>query len=284
MTFQEAAANARAALSRAGILPQTAALDAELLARDTVGWDRATWIARRAEPASADFLARYEQVIQRRLTREPMAYIRGVQEFWNREFLVTPAVLVPRPDTEVLVEAAKGYLAQHPHARVVEIGTGSGCVAITLALEHPDAVLYAVDISEPALVVARQNAERLGAADRVTFIHGTYLADAPVPVDLIVTNPPYVAERDAPALQPEVRHHEPSVAVFGGADGWRDIRSVLQEAARALSPDGRLMVEIGFGQTEHLDAEIGAVPSLALEDIRTDLQGIPRVAVVRRSS
>ena len=282
MTFHDAAVRARALLMDAGISPNTATLDADLLARHAVGWDLATWLARRAEPASATFTDQYERLIKRRLTREPVAYIRGVQEFWGRDFLVTPDVLIPRPETELLVEGATPFLRQHPHAVVSDVGTGSGCIAITLALEHPSIAVHAIDISSAALAVARMNATRLGADQRVQFIHGSLLDAAPRPIDLIVTNPPYVAERDKPGLSREVRDHEPAVALFGGDDGWRDIRTLLRQLPETLTRNGLVLMELGYGQSEQLEAEIAAVSGLQLETISTDLQGTPRVAAIRR--
>lgn len=281
MTFYEAASQARARLIDAGLQPTTAALDADLLARHAAGWDLATWLARRTEPADDAFQQRYQPLVARRLRREPVAYIRGVQEFWGRQFRVTADVLIPRPETELLIERAIGFLAAHPHAVVVDIGTGSGCIAVTLALEHPAADVYAVDISEPALRVARHNAARLGA-ERVRFIHGSHLEHAPHPIDLIVANPPYVAERDKPGLSPEVREHEPAVALFGGHDGWRDVRTILETAPDALAIDGCLMMEVGYGQSEHLAHEVEQAGRLELQEIAEDLQGIPRLAIVTR--
>jgi release factor glutamine methyltransferase len=282
VTFLEATSRARAALVNAGIHPDTAALDADLLARHAVGWDVATWLMRRSETADEAFRQRYDAFVERRLAREPVAYIRGVQEFWGRDFVVSPAVLIPRPETELVVEEALRFLAGRPAATVIDVGTGSGCIALTVLLESPSARVYGVDVSARALAVARENAARHGVADRVHFIEGAYFGAAPRPADLIVSNPPYVAEGDRPGLAPEVRDHEPSVALFGGADGWRDIRRILRGAATALSPGGVLIVELGYGQGEQIAEETSAVAPLRLEHIRQDLQGIPRVAVIRR--
>jgi release factor glutamine methyltransferase len=284
VTFFEAAASARATLINAGILPETAALDADLLARHAAGWDLVTWLVRRSETADERFRVRYDELLQRRLRREPVAYIRGVQEFWGREFAVTPSVLIPRPETELLVEEALGFLARYPTATVVDIGTGSGCIAVTLARECPAAIVYAVDISPPALSVARENAARHHAADRMHFVEGAYLGDTPRPVDLIVSNPPYVADYQRPGLAPEVREFEPAVALFGGNDGWRDIRHIVRDAATALRPGGMLMMELGYGQAEQIADEVSGVDGLRLEGVRDDLQGIPRVAIVGKSS
>ena len=282
MTYYDAAVRARSLLSDAGILPETATFDADLLARHAVGWDLATWLARRGEPASAAFLERYQPLVERRRAREPVAYIRGVQEFWGRQFQVTGAVLIPRPETELLVEDAIRFLKDRPDASVVDIGTGSGCIAITIALEHPSARVYAVDISAPALELARANAARLGATG-VHFVHGSLVADVPRPLDLIVTNPPYVAERDSPGLTPEVRDYEPGVALYGGFDGWRHIRAILEATPEALLRDGCLLMELGYGQSERLASEVERTRGLTLHSISADLQGIPRVAIITRS-
>jgi release factor glutamine methyltransferase len=282
VTYYDAAVRGRTLLIEAGILPETATLDADLLARHALAWDLATWLARRGEPANDRFTHEYEQLIDRRRRREPVAYIRGVQEFWGREFLVSPAVLIPRPETELLIELASAYLRAHPRALVVDVGTGSGCIAVTLALEHPSTTVHAIDISHDALEIATRNAERLGAAARVNFIRGSLLSTAPRPVDLIVTNPPYVAERDRQGLSPEVRDHEPAVALFGGHSGWRHIRELLRSAPEVLAADGLMLMELGYGQSEQLAQEVQAVPGLALHAITADLQGIPRVANIHR--
>lgn len=283
MTLQELVIQARHDLEDAGVSTSTAALDAELLARHVLRWDRATWLTRRTDTPDRRFRSDYAVLIARRTAREPAAYIRGVQEFWGREFQVTPAVLIPRPETELTIEVAQTFLSDRPSALVVDVGTGSGCIAITLALEHPSARIYATDISADALDVARANAVRLGAG-RIHFTHGAYLADVPQPVDLLVTNPPYVAGADRPALAPEVKEHEPSIALFGGEDGLEQVRAILHRSCAALAPDGRLIMEIGYGQDDRVEAEANAIPELMLEDMRADLQGIRRVAVIRRVS
>ena len=283
MTLHQVVTRARGELQHAGISFSTAALDAELLARHVLQWDRATWLTRRDDPATADFETRYAAVMARRVAREPIAYIRGVQEFWGHEFHVTPAVLIPRPDTELIVEAAGGFLRGQPEARVVDIGTGSGCIAISLALEHPLAEIYATDISSDALAVARENASRLGV-DRLHFRRGRYLADTPRPVDLIVTNPPYVAASERVALAPEVREHEPAAALFGGEDGLQDIRAILDVSSAALAPGGWLIIEVGYNHGDRLRAEADRAAGLELVDFRTDLQGVPRAAIIRRAA
>jgi len=211
-----------------------------------------------------------------------VAYIRGVQEFWGREFRVTPAVLIPRPETELLVEAVASFLAGRPAARVVDVGTGSGCIAVTLALEHPSITMHATDISPAALEAARENAARLGVDARITFVHGAYLASTPAPIDLIVSNPPYVAEHDRLTLPPEVVRYEPAEALFADADGLRAVRALIDAARQSLTPGGMLVFEIGLGQAADVTRAIADAPALELIDILPDLQGIARTVVARR--
>ena len=283
MTLFERVQEAREALTHAGVSPATAARDADLLARHALGWDLATWLARRAEPVHDPFEHAYAPLILRRLEREPIAYIRGTQEFWGRDFVVTPDVLIPRPETELIVETAVALARDRARPAIADVGTGSGCIAVSLAIECPDAAIWATDISEAALGIASANAARLSVGDRVQFVRGSYLATVPRPIDIIVSNPPYVAEADRAGLAPEVVDNEPAVALFGGTDGFRDVRALLREAGAALAPDGRLVMEVGYGQSLSIENEISAVGGLALDGIRDDLQGIPRVVVVRRA-
>ena len=273
---------ARPPLVAAGIPAAEAALDAELLMRDVLAWDRASWLTRRDEPAAPAVAAAFAQALARRTAREPMAYIRGVQEFYGRAFQVGPGVLIPRPETELLVDEALLLLAGHSRPRVADIGTGSGCLAITLALECAGADLLATDISSDALAIARGNAMSLGAAARVHFRHTPYLDGVAGQFDLIVTNPPYVAEREAAALAPEVLGHEPGLALFGGPDGLRDVRALVALAGTALTPGGALVMEIGAGQwpaVRHALTEAGLGEHAR---VRADGQGIPRAVVALR--
>lgn len=270
----------------AGLSSRDAGFDAELLARHLLGWERAHFLAHDDEEAAEGFAEALDAVVARRVAREPVAYIRGTQEFYGREFLVTPAVLIPRSESEIIVEQAVAYLLDHITAtRVADIGVGSGCLAVSIAAEVPRVLLsvVATDISADALVVAKRNAERLGVAQRIRFVLGAYLEGVSGPFDLIVANPPYVKGTDAPALQPEVRDHEPHVALFGGDDGMRNVRGVLSEAARTLAPGGRLIMEMGYGQDELVLPLAQATPGLTEAHIIDDLQGIPRVLLATKA-
>jgi len=289
VTLRQLVLDARERLIHAGIRPELAALDAELLAREALGWDRARFLAERNDPAPGGFGARYEQAIGRRERREPVPYITGTREFWGLELEVCPDVLIPRPETELIVEEALQSSVDSRQSsghspRIADIGTGSGCLAIALAREFPASRITATDISHPALAVARRNAARHGVADRISFVQTSYLSAIDGPFALIVSNPPYVPAVSAPGLTPEVREYEPGIAVFGGADGLEGLREVFSQAAPRLAPEGWLMVEFGYGQDEIIGRLIAEHPSLSLVKIREDLQGIPRTAVVRKTS
>ena len=273
----------REQLMAAGIDAGEAALDTELLARQALGWDRATLVARLADPPPPGFDVTFAPLIERRRGREPMAYILGTQEFWGRDFKVAPGVLIPRPETELLIEEALAWASEQgagAQLHIADIGTGSGCLAITIALEVHGAIVHAIDISPAALTVAGENARRLGAA--VQLHQGLLLADVPAPLDLIVSNPPYVARAEYELLQPEVRAFEPETALVGGDDGLTVIRELIEAAAAALRPSGRLLMEIGYGQAEMVGQLVRANGRLELRQIRDDLQGIPRAVVAAR--
>lgn len=277
MTLRQHLTTAKASLVAAGIEPAEAARDALFLAVHTLGWDRATVHARDLEPPPGTFAAAYDAAIERRTRREPIAYITGRQEFWSRDFSVSPAVLIPRPETELIIEEALSLA----FATVADIGTGSGCLAVTLAAECPRAQVVATDISAPALEVARANARRHGVADRIAFRETPYLDGITGPFDLIVSNPPYVTDAEYADLAPEVHDFEPRSALTAGPDGLDDVRQVLGCAATRLRPGGLLLMEIGFGQAEAVSVLVNA-SSLALLRISNDLQAIPRIVVAQR--
>jgi release factor glutamine methyltransferase len=275
---------ARERFIRAGIPPDQAAIDAEVLARHAMAWDRATYLTCRDDPLTEGAAARYERLAARRERREPVAYITGLREFWSLDFLVTPAVLVPRPETEAIVEAALTRLDDRGRRwRLADVGTGSGCLAISLAHELPAAVVAATDISGDALDVARQNAVRLGVASRVHFVRTSLLEGLAGPFDLIVANPPYVPSAHEATLSPDVRDHEPRPALYGhGEDGLDEVRALLAQAPSRLAHGGVLLMEFGFGQADTARAAATLVPDLLVEAVLRDLQGHERTLVVRR--
>ena len=272
---------ARAMLVEAGIRPDEAAIDVHVYARTILAWDQATLLSRLRDPAPPSLEPRFSEWIARRERREPTAYIVGAREFWGRPFIVTPAVLVPRPETEFIVEEALPLVRGHAAPRLADIGTGSGILAVTLAAELPSASLVATDLSGAALDVARSNADLAGVAGRIAFIETSYLDAVDGMFDLIVANPPYVRDGDKPALARDVRH-EPDVALFGGADGLRDVAGVLDAAVARLRPGGWFVMEFGYGQEDDVRRLVIERPSLQCDHVREDLQGIARTAVVQR--
>jgi release factor glutamine methyltransferase len=284
LTLQEKLAGARARLTAAGIADAEAALDVDLYARTILGWDRATLVMNAPQTAPAALEPRFSEWVARREKREPTAYIVGVREFWGLDFIVTPAVLIPRPETEFIVEEALARMSHTGDAspRVADVGTGSGCVAIALAHDAQCRVV-ATDLSAEALAVARQNAVRHGVSGRVELVNTSYLDGVHGQFDLIVANPPYVKEGDKPALARDVRH-EPEVALFGGASGLRDIDGVLSLATSTLKTGGWFVMEFGYGQEDDVRELVSRRPGLRLERVREDLQGIPRTIVIQREA
>lgn len=284
MTLHELVADARGRLGRAGIRESEAALDAEVFARVVLGWDRARFLANRHDDVPPGFREIYDRLIARRERREPTSYIIGSKQFWGLDFEVSPNVLIPRPETEFLIEEALGSVRQLSRRvaepLIIDAGTGSGCLAVVLARELPRARIVATDISPAALDVARRNATRHGVAGRIHFARMNFLEGIAAPADLIVSNPPYVPKSQAPGLAPEVRDFEPHVALFGGADGLEMQRTLLQQASTRLAAGGFLVMEFGDGQEADLRAAIASWPCLQLLRIREDLQGIPRTAVI----
>lgn len=278
MTLGDRVGRAREAIAAAGIRPQDAAFDAEVLARKVLGCDRAGYLVRLRDEEPGGFADAYRALVDRRCRREPVAYILGEREFWGLPFEVTPDVLIPRPETELIVEEALGlFPAGRAPEVIVDVGTGSGCLAVALALEFGGARVIATDISEAALAVARRNAARNGAG-HIDFRAGDLLEPVTEAADLIVSNPPYVAAGDAAGLVPEVREHEPHVALFAGASGLSLFEKLFPSAATRIRPGGRLIVEVGYDQDERV-AAIAAGHGWTLSHVRQDLQAITRTVI-----
>ena len=285
MTLRQRLLAARARLTGAGVDNNEAVLDTNLLARHVLGWSRAEMQMRQDDPPPSGFEEAFSALIERRARREPAAYIRGRQEFWSREFEVTPEVLIPRPETELIVEELLNLMPIDAPAlprRVADIGTGSGCIAVSVAAERPNVHLVATDISRAALNVARRNADAAGVSPRIEFLECAYLSGTTGTFDFILANPPYISEGEYEELAPEVREYEPQIALLAGEDGLRDIRQIVDVAAERLKPGGTLFMEIGHAQGEALAELVKNFPALTLSRISTDLQRIPRVAVIER--
>jgi release factor glutamine methyltransferase len=285
VTLREKINAARARLVAAGIDNGEAGRDANLLARHVTGFDRATLYTRETDEATPAFHAQFDPLIERRARREPVAYIRGEQEFWSRDFIVNPSVLIPRPESELIIEELLACMPKDLPARpvrVLDIGTGSGCLAVTIADELPLATVVATDISRAALDVARDNAARFGVGDRITFAECAYVNRAAGPFDFIVSNPPYVTDAEYEDLAPEVREYEPQSALVAGEDGLRDIRQIIDIAATQLVPGGIAFIEIGHRHSDAIADLVSGFKPLTLKRISTDLQSIPRVAILER--
>jgi len=276
---------ARTRLVAAGIENGEAGRDANLLARHLLGWDRARLMTRETDDATDPFIAGYDRLIERRARREPVGYIRGEQEFWSHDYAVNRSVLIPRPETELIVEELLSFMPDNlpaRKARVADIGTGSGCLAIAAAAECPLIEVIATDVSKAALDVARGNARRYGVEHRITFVEAAYVPTSMGPFDFILSNPPYVTTSEYQDLAPEVRDYEPAHALVAGDDGLRDIRQIIDIASTSLAPGGIALIEIGHHHAEPVTALVKGVRQLTLKRISLDLQRIPRVAVIER--
>ena len=232
--------------------------------------------------ASPAFVAAYETWVVRRVAREPVAYITGVKEFWNLAIEVSPAVLIPRPETEGIVEQV---IARRPDRTalldIADICTGSGCLAVALAVEYPHAKVTASDISRSALDVAARNARRHGVENRIAIVQSDLMNGLYQQYDVIVANPPYVPDVERATIQAEVRF-EPEDALYAGADGLQVIRRLVADASSRLRHGGLLLFEFGFGQKEAVSDLILAIQILRMIGIASDFSGIPRIALAER--
>jgi release factor glutamine methyltransferase len=255
--------------------------DAELLLLHHLNISRAQLLANPSRELTEAEESAYWQSIQRRATTEPIQYITGQQEFYGLPFKVTPAVLIPRPETEHLVEAVIQRLPQNQPLRIVDIGTGSGAIAIALAVHLPQTHITALDLSPEALKIAQANAETNNVANRITFLQSDLLSALAheAAFDAIVSNPPYIPQTDSPTLHPEVRDHEPHTALFAGDEGLDIYRRLIPQAHTLLKPNGLIALEIGHGQRDALAALLYGWHNVNFVD---DLQHIPRVALATR--
>jgi release factor glutamine methyltransferase len=226
-------------------------------------------------------------LVERRVGREPLQYILGTQEFCGLEFDVNPAVLIPRPETELLVEYVAQRIPAERQATIVDACTGSGCIAVAIARLRPRARVIATDLSSPSLAVARQNATRYEVCERITWLEGDLLRplaeqEMEGRIDVIVSNPPYIAEADWATLQPEVRLFEPRGALVAGPQGTELHERLLQEASRYLSPGGALIMEIGAGQACAMRRIVDQIPGYRFHRLVYDAAGLERVVIVER--
>lgn len=269
----------------------SAQLAAELLLMHALGRDRTYLHAHPEEEVQPAIVERYSQLIAERMTGRPTQYITGHQEFWGLDFEVTPDVLIPRPETEHVVECVLGIARRQSFAkdsplRIVDVGTGSGCISLALASEFRRAILFGLDISRAALAVASRNAERLGMPERVRFLESDLLeqlfaADLVGTFDFVVSNPPYVGKNDVDKLQREVREFEPRLAWGGDLERGEEIyERLFPQALQVLKPGGYVAVEIGYNMRERVVALLGD----AWDDVQVtpDLAGIPRIISARK--
>ena len=282
MTLRQAITNAAAELAANPHLREHAHRDAELLLLHTLQIPRVTLIAYPDRDLPADQHALYQAAISRRLKLEPIQYITGEQEFYGLRLHVSPAVLIPRPETEHLVEAVLALLPADQPLKLADIGTGSGAIAIALAVHLPFTHITALDLSTDALAVATSNAREHNVANRIDFLNSDLLAaidHQTETFDAIVSNPPYIPESDRLTLHPQVRDHEPSAALFAGETGLDIYRRLIPQAMSALKPNGLVALEIGHGQREPLTRLLAGWNDISFVN---DLQQIPRVALARK--
>lgn len=255
----------------------TPRLEAEVLLAFVLETSRAALLTHPERLLTPDQLSRYRILVHRRASNYPLPYLTGRVEFYGLEFEVTPEVMIPRPETEMLVDLA---LARHP-ATVVDVGTGCGCIGVSLAVHLPRTMIYAIDISPPALAVARRNVDRHHVGERVRLMVGDVLTPRPGLADLIVSNPPYVPTGKCASLPDSVRNHEPGIALDGGPDGLDVVRRLLREAPAVLRPGGALLIEIGADQTQAASYLAHTFFPRAVVRVHPDLAGRDRVLEVQ---
>jgi release factor glutamine methyltransferase len=273
VTRRQALTHAGELLDRHNI--EDASLEAELLLRHTLKIDRAALYTEPDRLLTKRQEENYRQFIERRLQGEPSAYISGHREFFGLDFYIDKNVLIPRPETELLVEQIIAHAGNYQNPVIVDVGTGCGVIAVSLAVHLPQAKIYAIDISPAALKVARRNSRKHNVQDRITFLIGDLLEPLPAPADIIVANLPYVLTADVPKVN--TSGFEPMLALDGGADGLDVIKRLILQAKNKLKPDGCLLLEIGMGQSKATADLLGNIYPAAKIEIIPDLSGIQRV-------
>jgi release factor glutamine methyltransferase len=256
-------------------------LDARLLVGHALGLDHAALAASASRTLNATETAVIASLAIRRLAHEPVARILGSKEFFGLTFALGPTTLVPRPETETVVEAALATLAHRRAPRIADLGTGTGAILIALLSERPDAIGIGTDVSGSALAVAQENAARAGVLDRAAFVLCDFTEALAGVFDCVVSNPPYIRSADIAGLAPDVRNYDPRLALDGGTDGLASYRRIAASARRALKPDGALVVELGAGQEDAVTALMGAQGLKVESAARRDLAGIPRALTLR---
>ena len=294
MNFRAALKHGIAQLRAAHIASDT--LAAELLLLHATKRERTFLYSHPETELTSEEIAHYQSLLDRRASRIPVQHLTGTQEFWGLSFEVTPDVLIPRPETEHLIEVALDRLAlRELHASrpnkndgaglvIADIGTGSGCIAIALAKELPLAQFFAIDVSSSALSVAQRNAARLGFAEHIQFVKASLFSSRPsssVPFDLIISNPPYVGRREAASLPVEVRDHEPELALYGGEEGYEFYADLIAQSAGHLKHGGLLVLELGHDSLPAVQPLLDS-PLWKNVSVTNDLAGIPRVIAAER--
>jgi len=279
VTLREALAAAVPRLKAAGI--DGARRDAEVLLCLALGCERSHLIGHQERKIETAGIETFEHLLARRLAREPMSQIAGEREFWSLDFKVTQATLTPRPDSETLIEAVLEMVPDRkiPH-RILDLGTGTGCLLLALLSELPAATGVGVDLSVDSLVVAVSNAERLGLADRASFVISDWGRSLATPFDIVVANPPYIARSELARLDPEVARWEPRLALDGGEDGLDAYREILSDLARLMAFDGIAVLEHGVGQAETIE-ELADAHGFRMAQRRRDLGGHDRCLILK---